>query len=75
MPYDVAATESSKGNAINVPQHLLQVAEPRPAALNIDLGDVAGDDGLDPNPIRVKNIFICSGVVFWASSRMMNDAR
>ena len=26
----------------------------------------------DPNPIRVRNIFICSGVVFCASSRMMN---
>ncbi len=26
----------------------------------------------DPNPILVRNIFICSGVVFWASSRMMN---
>src|SRR5579862_6342217 len=26
---------------------------------------------LDPNPIRVRNIFICSEVVFWASSRMM----
>jgi len=25
----------------------------------------------DPNPMRVRNIFICSGVVFWASSRMM----
>jgi hypothetical protein len=23
-------------------------------------------------PRRVRNIFICSGVVFWASSRMMN---
>ncbi len=26
----------------------------------------------EPNPMRVRNIFICSGVVFWASSRMMN---
>ena len=26
---------------------------------------------LEPNPMRVRNIFICSGVVFWASSRMM----
>ena len=23
-------------------------------------------------PSRVRNIFICSGLVFWASSRMMN---
>ncbi|CFO34202.1 Uncharacterised protein [Bordetella pertussis] len=23
-----------------------------------------------PKPIRVRNIFICSGVVFWASSRI-----
>ena len=26
----------------------------------------------EPNPRRVRNIFICSGVVFCASSRMMN---
>ena len=26
----------------------------------------------DPNPRRVRNIFICSAVVFWASSRIMN---
>ena len=26
---------------------------------------------LDPKPMRVRNIFICSGVVFCASSRMM----
>ena len=29
---------------------------------------------LDPNPRRVRNIFICSGVVFCASSRMMNES-
>ena len=29
---------------------------------------------LDPNPSRVRNIFICSGVVFCASSRMMNES-
>ena len=28
---------------------------------------------LVPNPMRVRNIFICSGVVFCASSRMMNE--
>ena len=26
---------------------------------------------LEPKPIRVRNIFICSRLVFWASSRMM----
>ena len=26
----------------------------------------------EPKPIRVRNIFICSGVVFCASSRMIN---
>ncbi len=26
---------------------------------------------LEEKPMRVRNIFICSGVVFWASSRMM----
>ena len=29
---------------------------------------------LEPNPSRVRNIFICSAVVFWASSRMMNES-
>ena len=27
----------------------------------------------EPRPIRVRNIFICSGVVFWASSKMMKE--
>ena len=26
-----------------------------------------------PKPMRVRNIFICSGVVFCASSRMMKE--
>ncbi|MOA69865.1 hypothetical protein D3C78_1983210 [compost metagenome] len=26
---------------------------------------------VEPKPIRVRNIFICSSVVFWLSSRMM----
>ena len=29
---------------------------------------------LDPKPRRVRNIFICSGVVFWASSSTMNES-
>ena len=28
----------------------------------------------EPLPIRVRNIFICETVVFWASSRMMNES-
>ena len=28
----------------------------------------------EPKPMRVRNIFICSGVVFCASSRMTNDS-
>src|SRR6185312_11258858 len=28
----------------------------------------------EPNPSRVRNICICSGLVFWASSRMMNES-
>ena len=37
----------------------------------VDLGDVAGDDDLGAEARRVRNIFICSREVFWASSRMM----
>ncbi len=29
---------------------------------------------LEPNPSRVRNICICSGVVFWASSRITNES-
>ena len=29
---------------------------------------------LEPKPSRVRNIFICSGEVFCASSRMMNES-
>jgi hypothetical protein len=29
---------------------------------------------LELNPSRVRNIFICSGVVFWASSRTINES-
>ena len=28
----------------------------------------------EPNPSRVRNICICSGLVFCASSRMMNES-
>ena len=28
----------------------------------------------EPKPMRVRNIFICSGVVFCASSRMMKES-
>ena len=28
---------------------------------------------VEPKPIRVRNIFICSGVVFWLSSKMMYE--
>ncbi len=37
----------------------------------VGLGEVAGDDALELWPRRVTNIFICSVVVFWASSMMM----
>ena len=29
---------------------------------------------LEPKPRRVRNIFICSREVFWASSRMMKES-
>ena len=36
---------------------------------NVDLGDIAGDNHLLISQ-SVRNIIICLGVVFWASSRM-----
>ena len=57
--------------AVDAAEHRLEPDEAAAAGGHVDLGDVAGDDRLDPKPMRVRNIFICSGVVFWASSRMM----
>ena len=28
----------------------------------------------EPKPSRVRNIFICSGLVFWASSRITKES-
>ena len=40
----------------------------------VDLSDVAGNDYFRADAMRVRNIFICSGVVFCASSRMMKES-
>ena len=38
----------------------------------VNLRHITRDNDGGPKPIRVRNIFICSAVVFWLSSRMIN---
>jgi len=62
-------------NAVHILQHLQRVHQTAAgAARQIDLSYIAGNDYLEPTPIRVRNIFICSGVVFCASSRMIKES-
>ena len=49
-------------------EHARNQLQPARAGREVDLRDVAGDDHREPKPSRVRNIFICSGVVFCASS-------
>ena len=53
-------------------EHALGVDQAAELGLGqVDLAHVAGDHGAcEPKPMRVRNIFICSGVVFCASSRI-----
>ena len=61
--------EADAGDVLQDLDHVLEAGAG--AAGQVDLGDVAGDHrgGAEADPVR--NIFICSTVVFWLSSRMM----
>ena len=70
MTYYVLFGEIALGDALDMVEHAQRLAQAALlAARQVDLGDVARDDRLEPKPRRVRNIFICSGVVFCASSR------
>jgi len=73
MPHHVGAGQLRDVNVIDTVEDVDRGPQPRPiAARQVDLRNIPGDNDLEPNPSRVRNIFICSAVVFWASSRMMN---
>jgi len=54
-------------------RHLLTTRY-RPTCLARDMMTSPVTTIVELNPRRVRNILICSGVVFWASSRMMNES-
>jgi hypothetical protein len=66
--------ELDEADAVERPKDVAHLDQARRSCAEIDLGDVPGDDHLDPNPSRVRNICICSGVVFCASSRITNES-
>lgn len=72
MPDNVFAGEGMEIQSCHAVQFLTCVFQSRFDVFGqVDLAGVAGNDGFRPKPMRVRNIFICSGVVFCASSRMM----
>lgn len=72
VPYNISLVKLMNGDALNVFQN---VARLRQSALftkrQIRLRQIPVTTALERKPKRVKNIFICSGVVFCASSRMI----
>ena len=61
-----------EGQPVDARQHALEAGHAAAPGVGgqVDLGHVGGHDHRDPT-MRVRNIFICSGVAFCASSRMM----
>ena len=72
MADDVAPAEVHEGQPVDAAEDLLEAEQARlrpPGRSTWVTSPVTTT--LEPKPMRVRNIFICSGVVFWASSRMM----
>ena len=72
MPYDVAAVEGGEMDIVDPGEDLgcrPQTRRAPPGRSTWVTSPVTTI--LEPNPRRVRNIFICSAVVFCASSRMM----
>ena len=73
---DVARTELDEHEPVDAFEHVAHRSRPerpRPSGRSIWVTSPVTTT-FDPNPSRVRNIFICSGVVFCASSRMMNES-
>ena len=66
MPNHVLAGEIAERDIVDVLEDGPHAFEARDAARQVELTTI-----FEPKPRRVRNIFICSGVVFCASSRMM----
>ena len=63
------------GNALDLLQHMQRIHKAAAGAFRqVDLSYIPVTTTLEPTPMRVRNIFICSGVVFCASSRMMKES-
>ena len=74
MADDIGAREMPERDAAHAGQHARGLDQAALlAARQIGLRDIPVTTALVPKPMRVRNIFICSGVVFCASSRMMNE--
>ena len=77
VAHDVARAELDEHEAVDAVEHVAHLQQPRavPAVGQVDLGRRRRSPRhFEPKPRRVRNIFICSGVVFCASSRMMNES-
>jgi len=75
MPHHIGFVEVNEGQAFHAMQNVHRFQQPAAACVGqIDLCYVAGNHALELNPRRVTNIFICSEVVFWASSRITNES-
>src|SRR5438046_10282333 len=75
MAHDIAIGEVEEADAFDAIENRARFAQARLlASRQIDLGDVAGDDALrSESEAREEHLHLL-GVVFWASSRMMNES-
>ena len=64
MPDNIAAGKGAKRDALNTVENALDAFQTRKPARQVELGDIPVITILELKPRRVRNIFICSGVVF-----------
>ena len=72
MAHYVTAGKEAESDIVYILQYFYCRIESRyRSGRKILLGLVSVIITFEPKPIRVRNIFIWAGVVFWASSRMI----
>ena len=64
MPDDVGASEMDKRDIVDAAENVLDIRESRSLPRKVALARIACHDEFGIESSRVKNIFICSGVVF-----------
>ncbi len=75
MPDDVLFVEPADGDLLERREDLEGVKDARIPGWGRSIWVMSAvTTTLESNPARVRNIFICGRVVFWASSRMTNAA-